>query len=79
MDITRCLMGISVGAERERERRGLTYSCCTAEEERIRSEVLTCAAAPLRNTGNGEGERREERGERVECSFFRDMGRTDNF
>ena len=62
MDITRCLVGVSVGAERERERekRGLTYSCCTAEEEeRIRSEVLTCAAAaPLLNTGNGEGERR---------------------
>lgn len=39
------------------EKRGLTYSCCTAqsraEEERIRSEVLTCAAAAL-NTGNGE-------------------------
>ena len=54
MDITRCLVGVSVGAEREREKRGLTYSCCTAEEEeRIRSEVLTCAAAAL-NTGNGE-------------------------
>ena len=32
-------------AERGREKRGLTYSSWWREEERIRSEVLTCAAA----------------------------------